>query len=486
MGGILSRGVVTLGVLGLIVVGCTDGGSELLPGEPGTTQQAIFSSNPEHHTGADLPDKTLVLTFDDGPAGENNGAQTRAISSYLKTKGIKAVFFAVGACIKATNLSTAGCSGPGGEVDTTLRQLFADGHLLANHTTTHRDMTTVGTNAAMTDLAETDTDLATYASLIPWNHWFFRAPQGNWSATLSTAADANATLRKYIGPIYWNAGGDTTGGRAADWDCFSRGLSTKTCGDRYLTEIRSQRKGIVLMHDQNQYPSPNLTTPANPTDADYNARGNTYLLVRYVVDALEKDGGWQYTTLDEVPSIKAVMPTCNASCGTCKGPAANDCLSCAGGKFLSSGTCETCGTCAAGTYQSAACTATADTTCASCSTCPSGKHVATACSATADTVCADDPPPGLPDAGEEPPDAGTPPGSDPRPGTGAGTGTGTGPGTGTGAGAADGGSATGAAPADAAESGCAASPRRAPSPFGALAVVGLGLLASARRRRRLS
>lgn len=475
MGGILSRGLVTLGVLGLIVVGCTDGGRELSPGELGTTQQAIFSSNPEYHTGADLPDKTLVLTFDDGPAGENNGAQTRAISSFLKTKGIKAVFFAVGACIKATNLSTAGCSGPGGQVDTTLRQLFADGHSLANHTTTHRDMTTVGTNAAMTDLTETDTDLATYASLIPWNHWFFRAPQGNWNATLSTAADANATLRKYIGPIYWNAGGDTTDGRAADWDCFSRGLSTKTCGDRYLAEIRSQRRGIVLMHDQNQYPSPNLTTPANPTDADYNARGNTYLLVRYVVDALEKDGGWKYTTLDEVPSIKAVMPTCSVSCGICKGPGASDCLTCAGGKFLSSGTCQTCATCGPGTYESAACTATADTTCASCSTCPAGKHIETACSATADTVCADDPQPGQPDAGEGPPDAGA------RPGPGTGPGTDAGPGTGTGS--ADGGSANGASPADG-EGGCAATPSRASSPIGPHAVLGLGLLAGARRRRR--
>ena len=388
MGGMLSRCLVGLGVLGVVIVGCADGGGASSDERLATSRQAVFASNPEFHTGHDLPDKTLVLTFDDGPSGENNGAQTRAISSFLKTKGIKAVFFAVGSCIARTGLPSNGCGDPSGDVDTTIRQVFADGHLLANHTTTHRSMTDIASSSAIADVVETDADLQVYKAFIPWNHWFFRAPQGNWSASLSTAADSNMALKKYVGPIYWYAGGDTTAGRAADWDSFSRGESTKTCGDKYLAEIRSQGKGIVLMHDQNQYPNPNVTTPANPTSADYNAKGNTYLLVRYVVEALEAEGGWKYTTLDEVPSIKAAMPKCSASCATCNGATSSSCLSCAAGRYLAQGSCATCSTCGAGSFAKTACSATADTVCQACATCGAGTYRTGACSATTDTACA--------------------------------------------------------------------------------------------------
>ena len=453
MGGIVSRGLVGLGVLGLVVVGCTDAGTEVT----GATQQAVFAANAELHTGADLPEKTLVLTFDDGPAGENSGAQTRAISTYLKGKGIKAVFFAVGSCIASTRLpGNNGCTTPSDGVDTTIRQLFADGHLLANHTTTHRSMTGLSTAAAVTDVLETDTDLQAYEALIPWNRWFFRAPQGNWSSAYSTAADANGSLKKYVGPIYWNAGGDTTAGREADWNCWPSGRTTRQCGDSYLAEIRRQKKGIVLMHDQNQYPSPNLTITAPPAAPNYDVKGNTYLLVRYVVEALEAEGGWKYTTLDEVPSIKSVLPTCDATCGTCDGPAATDCRTCGEGRYLDARACKACTACPTGTFASTTCTASADAACTSCTSCPAGKVVFTACTATTDTVCSDEPPPVPPPPPTAPSSSG-------------------------GAPSVDGGRAGDAAPSDS-STGCASAPPRASSPFGAL-VVGLGLLGLRRRRR---
>lgn len=413
----LSRGLVGIGVVGLAIVGCTDR-SPRGDSRTGSASEALFSA-PEKYTGADLDTKQLVLTFDDGPS--YTGRQTRAISSYLKGLGIKTTFFVVGSCIDATALPTDACSDPADDADGSIRQVLADGHLVANHTTTHRDMPTLSTSAVMTDLAETDRDLAPYASLIPWNRWFFRAPMGDWTNALSTAADAykdgkgTYPLRKYVAPIYWNAGGDTTNGLEADWHCWQdSNLTTKECGDKYVAEIRSKGKGIVLMHDQ-EYGS-NTNLPAHPVASDYAQRpGNTYLLVHYVIEQL--GAAWSYHRLDEVPSIAAALPTCDASCATCNGASSTSCLSCSDGKWLSGGACSTCSvcpadsfqesactatadtvchactTCGAGTFQTAACTATADTTCQTCTTCPNGSHVVTACTATADTVCADNPPP---------------------------------------------------------------------------------------------
>lgn len=474
MGGILSRGLLAAGVGGLVVVGCsTERDSHPFSYEDrlGTTKQAVFGSEMTH-MGADLPEKTLVLTFDDGPSYSGTGGQTRAISTYLKGKGIKATFFMVGGCIVTTKLPADGCTEAADDADATIRQVIADGHLVANHTTTHRSMTSGLSDAqVVTDILETDNDLGTYAASIPWNQWFFRAPQGNWTDRLSTAADANGALKKYVGPIYWNAGGDIDRGREADWHCWPApmNLSTKQCGDKYLTEIKSLKRGIVLMHDQ-EYGTRTYTQP--PSTPNYDARGNTFLLVRYVVETLEQEGGWKYTTLDQVPSIKAAMPTCNASCTTCKGPTASDCVTCGTGKYLSAGKCLACTTCAAGTYASAACAVSADTTCTSCSTCPAGKREGTACSSTADTVCVDVPPAAEPDAGTIPTDPGPTP---------TGTATSSGgptPGPDVTSPTVDGGASSDAAPAG---SGCASAPSGATSPLGALAF-GLGLLATRRRR----
>ena len=61
---------------------------------------------------------TVALTFDDGP-----NANTRAVLAALRSYNIKATFFIVG------NMAR---SHP--EI---LRQIAAEGHLLANHSATH-------------------------------------------------------------------------------------------------------------------------------------------------------------------------------------------------------------------------------------------------------------------------------------------------------------------------------------------------------------
>lgn len=61
---------------------------------------------------------------------------------------------------------------------------------------------------------------------------------------------------------------------------------------------------------------------------------------------------------------------------------------CNAGYFGDGMTCTACAVCGAGSYQSAACTATTDTVCKTCSACGAGQFQSTACGATHDTVCA--------------------------------------------------------------------------------------------------
>lgn len=321
--------------------------------------------------GTTLPNKTLALTFDDGP-----GDRTSELSSYLAAQGIRATFFVNGARIAPTGLS----GGPGQTANAAahLAQIVADGHLVANHTTTHRSLTgangpLIPTGERVQELTETDSDIAAYNTT---GHWLFRAPFGDWSAAVATTLNASA-MTKYVGPVRWEIGGDANNypTRAADWACWqgqlngSQFATTTQCGNAYLNEIAAVtgQKGIVLMHDPYFY-----------------AGGNTVDMVKYIVPIL-KGNGYSFVRVDEVPAIAALMP-CNAPCATCSAFDSNVCATCSAGSYKSGGTCKTCTTCAAGTYQATACTANADTVCtachASCATCTGGaSNQCTTCNA---------------------------------------------------------------------------------------------------------
>src|SRR5262249_48979633 len=131
---------------------------------------------------------------------------------------------------------------------TTMKHVLNDGHLIGNHTTTHRDITTVPIAQRVAELTETDKSIA---PLVAWNRFLFRAPFGEWNPSVDTTL-AGSPLKKYVGPVYWTmGGGPTTSTQAADWECWQLGMTTRACGDRYLTEIRALDHGIVLMHDRN-------------------------------------------------------------------------------------------------------------------------------------------------------------------------------------------------------------------------------------------
>jgi peptidoglycan-N-acetylglucosamine deacetylase len=325
--------------------------------------------------GTSLANKQLALTFDDGP-----GDRTAELSRYLRTENIRAAFFVNGARIVAP----VGLPNPNNipitaNIQAILAQLVADGHLISNHTETHRNLATIPAGDLTAELAETD---AAIANFTPPNRLLFRPPFGSWNSNIH-AALAATPMNKYIGPVYWDTGGASNAypNAAADWACWQGQLyagaalangngyaTTSQCGDAYLSEINAVGKGIVLLHDPYEY-----------------AGGSTVDMVKYIVPKL-KAAGYTFVRVDEVPEIASKLP-CDATCATCNGPNVTQCTTCAPGKFLSGGRCTTCSSCKPDEFAATACAPAADTICTRCSTCRPGQFLANACTRTVDTTC---------------------------------------------------------------------------------------------------
>lgn len=113
------------------------------------------------------------LTFDDGP----NGATTSRLLDFLLSRDIRAVFCVIGSSIQS----------PGGSA--LLRRMVAEGHLLANHSTSFADMGDWSPAAVRADLVENlgiiRDALGDPSAVVP----YFRAPNGSWGVTEAVASD---------------------------------------------------------------------------------------------------------------------------------------------------------------------------------------------------------------------------------------------------------------------------------------------------------
>ncbi len=275
---------VVISVLAVSYAGCSK--NDAKPAENNCTGAQALSKAPLQ--GASLPLKTLSLTFDDGP-----GVRTRELSTYLKEQGIRATFFVWGNAI--TNH---------GAGQTVLAQLVSDGHLVANHTETHRSLTSQEpvklTDAEIVEeLTKVDTAIATH---VKDNKWLFRPPFGQFDDKTFAALD-KSPMKKYVGPILWNMGGThAPPAKAADTECWKTAMSAEACGDAYMSDIVNIGSGIVLLHD------PYFTVPNDPTTP------GTFQMVQYLVPKL-KAAGYKFVRVDEVPDIAALLPGGNPADG---------------------------------------------------------------------------------------------------------------------------------------------------------------------------
>jgi peptidoglycan-N-acetylglucosamine deacetylase len=210
----------------------------------------------------------VALTFDDGP-----NAFTPAVLDALKDQGIKATFFIVGRMANA--------------YPDVLARIAAEGHLLGNHSATHPLLSRrydEHPELLLDQIRQVDDQIA---PLMPAGTlMFFRAPYGSWRSEHADLLNADPVLQKYIGPIYWDEGGEVAISddgyilSAADWSCWHHGWDAATCAKGYLREIRRKDGGVVIMHC------------IHPQSA---------ALVNAVVPALMEEG-YKFVRLDQVSS----------------------------------------------------------------------------------------------------------------------------------------------------------------------------------------
>ena len=233
------------------------------------TQLALFQQRNIFHSG--LRDAhTIALTFDDGP-----NARTADVLDALKELNVKATFFIVG--------------NQAHRHPDILARIAREGHLLANHTATHAYLGTRydADPAALVDQIRDVHDQI--APLMPADaKFYFRAPYGKWTKAHARILNRDGELRRYVGPIFWDIGGDITLTRdgyvmsAADWDCWRMGWSAHTCAKGYAREIRRKDGGVVLMHA---------------------IHVRSAALVREVVPALIEEG-YRFVRLDQMPEYR--------------------------------------------------------------------------------------------------------------------------------------------------------------------------------------
>ena len=232
-------------------------------------QVALLQSRTIFHSGL-REGHTIALTFDDGP-----NANTADVLDVLKAYHVKATFFVVGRMAHSH--------------PDMLARIAAEGHLLANHSATHPMLGRrfdEHPELLIAQLRDVNEQIAPL--MRPGDKYYFRAPYGSWRAAHADILNADPVLRNYIGPVYWDIGGDIAKSddgyimSSADWDCWRHKWGAAACAKGYLREIRRKNGGVVLMHC--------LSSQSGELVAD-------------VIPAMLEEG-YSFVRLDQVPEYR--------------------------------------------------------------------------------------------------------------------------------------------------------------------------------------
>ncbi len=161
--------------------------------------------------GAGTRPRYVALTFDDGPS-----KYTPQVRKILRRAGVKATFFVLGRAARANRAE--------------VRRLVKEGHVIADHTWSHRALTTISAAAVDTELKDTLLEIKRTTGASPT---LMRPPYG------TTSASVNRIARRYkMLVVVWNVD-------SADWQnhdpdiIFNRVMKSRNLGPG----------SIVLMHD---------------------------------------------------------------------------------------------------------------------------------------------------------------------------------------------------------------------------------------------
>lgn len=191
------------------------GTSRVLAVEPAATPRVGLKSFPQT---LPLGDHEVVLTFDDGPWP----ATDRKILAALAQECVRATFFLIGKSASA--------------YPELVRRMAAEGHTVAHHTWTHRNLKHMKPDAAIGEIdkgiAAVEAALHGKATTTPSTP-FFRFPYFEMTqATLDALQKRGIAV---FGADLW----------ASDWNPMTPAEQLKLLTER----LQAARRGIILLHD---------------------------------------------------------------------------------------------------------------------------------------------------------------------------------------------------------------------------------------------
>ena len=172
--------------------------------------------------GYDLPPKSIVLTFDDGP----HPRYTDQILAILKKYNAKAFFFDVGKNLGSVNQSDVKLSSN----SNVSKRVLEAGHLLANHSYSHPDLTKLSAADRAKEIENTSQLLE---KLTGAKTTLFRPPYGAKNPTILKEVEALG-----MKSILWTLD-------SMDW----ADPIPESVAQRVLAQVNAAKKGILLMHD---------------------------------------------------------------------------------------------------------------------------------------------------------------------------------------------------------------------------------------------
>jgi len=173
--------------------------------------------------GTDFPVKSVALTFDDGP----HPRYTEQVLALLRKYGIRATFFELGVNLGTVTPEGVATLSKTGEL---AKKVLADGHVIANHTFSHRVLPKLAPAEWTSEIDRTELLLQAAAGAKPA---LFRAPYG-----ARNQAILKQVSEEGLRSVMWTID-------SLDWaDPVPESIQL-----RVLHALNEKHKGIILFHD---------------------------------------------------------------------------------------------------------------------------------------------------------------------------------------------------------------------------------------------
>jgi len=286
----LSTSLTTL-VVSTLVLGSVDGQN--------LQSDTVFPKG--YFSGEPLPPSTIYLTFDDGPAPE-----TAQILDILKEKGVRATFF-VNGVERDKPAAELAKSNRFIEYRDVLKRMIAEGHVIGNHTFSHRDLATLSVSQInwQLDMVQKclDEALGADAPRLKLLRPPFGSPWiGRWNTDDQRRKVAAVLEARGMPVINWTTAWDSSD--SVDWVVgeSARLKSTKFVPTMQYTAKQNRELKRLLAHADGQTSAVVLFHDTHPTTLD---------VLGTVIDRY-KELGYHFATMDDYVAWRWGTPTAAA------------------------------------------------------------------------------------------------------------------------------------------------------------------------------